>query len=822
MADLDLTSFQAAFFDEAKERLASINQGLVAMEKRTLDDESLIRLRRHAHAIKGSAQMLGVHDVSAMAHLFEEGVEFAISAEGEQAARGCQFLFDLHDALAERMQQVDARPQLKLAPWRARFDALSGMEKSAVAKKRPARRKKPGVQASLIAAVMGTIESSLQQPAAAAAGSEAPGESTAETVQEERMAAEVVDEAATDASAVADAIKDQTIEDQGTIDEAEAFDEAPLPVEEEIDFRPDIEALPETGPEKGSGSFLRVDRSRLGRLSNQIIELGSDRYRGTGLSAELERLMQGFRQVQESMNALDASDAAQLRIRREFDQQLRRMKSFGDLFGQHQKQSAKMIDGLREQVFGLMLSPISDIFSIFPRTVRDVALRAEKQVQLLMAGEAVEVDQLAAQALVQPLTHLINNAVAHGIEPAEVRRAAGKPEEGQITISARQVGGDIRIDVMDDGKGIDVELVRSEAIAMGLISEAEAEEMHHSEIIELIFHPGFSTAPQVTDLSGRGMGMNIVINSMRELTGTVHVQTRKGEGTRFTLSIPVTLAEQRALVCAVGGNRFGLLVNLIHKVDRLDPAQVKIGQGIYSRGYVHFAGQRVPLVDMRLLHGIDEHAEGERAIVIVEHLEGFLGIIVDEVLAERDIILREVDPYLKHYEPVGLMGNAIDEDGSVLLLLEPNGIKQMWRTAPLLQAKPEAGGFDQRMLIVDDSNIALRVERELFSRMGFVVDTAVGGADALEKLSRRDYDLVVTDLEMPGINGIELLQRLRKSKRLAGLPVLVLAARDSESDLDMVAAAGASGFLPKRQLGAAELSGVEQAFKELLDVDVAP
>ena len=806
MTDFDLSGFLAQFFDEANERLVAVNRRLVLLESGKLDEQGMAQLCRDAHTIKGSAEMLGVKDISALSHLLEDAIEY-VKAENSDPKTDpmMQFIFDLHDLLQERLEHPDAEIRVDSAPYAAQFNKLCGKTSKAkkgeptvdkavqvqeegakpVVRKRPRKpaAKKMTVNRNLIAAVMGTIEGSLKDPK-----SEKTSE---ETVVAKKPEADVVTEA------------------------------------EEICFRPEIGSLElesERAVDDSSGNFLRVDRSRLNRLSNQIIELSSDRYRSSALEGELDRLMQDFKLLREQLFN-PASTAAKVDQSAEFDQRLRHLHKAGEQLRMQQRRSSVMLDDLRKQVFGLMLRPISSLFSVFPRTVRDLAARSGKKVQLLISGDAIEMDQLAAESLSEPLIHLINNAVAHGIETPEERLAAGKPEEAQITITAKQVGTEVFIEVIDDGRGIEIEQLREKAVSSGLISASEAEEMDSSEVLELIFHPGFSTLSVANESAGRGIGLNVVLNVMREITGSVHIHSQPGKGTKFILHLPVSVAIQKANTFAIAGYRFGMLSNLIVKVLPQHSQTIEKGHGAYHQGYISYEGHRVPIIDLYQALNTPKSDQHGSSIMIVEHFEGFLGVLVDAVEDEREIIVRGIDPYLKFYQPVGLMGNAIAEDGTVLLLIEPNGLKEMWRTSPeydselVDEATAGTAEFSHRVLLVDDSTIALKIEKMIFESLGFTVDTAVGGMDAMEKIDLHAYQLLVTDMKMPGIDGAELIEQVRADKRYAELPVMVIATLEAEKDKKRAVKAGANAFLGKRHLKGHE-DLLNKTIRSILGIDV--
>ncbi|EAU54193.1 hybrid sensor histidine kinase/response regulator [Mariprofundus ferrooxydans] len=877
MSEFDVSGFLASFFDEARERLLSINRRLVLLEAGSLDSDGLNLMRRDAHTIKGSAQMLGVQDVSELGHLFEDAMEYTIRHSPEDVDALTQFLYDVHDALQERIGHHDAKRRLDTSLLYERFQQLctpapdaaikSSAEKSNNmseqadtqsdrAKQKPKTRQGgKGVRRNgkVSRDVLATIKDSLENSLAAATKREpAPdlqaGVEHANTpaVPGEKVAASSAAPDSAPRSGKARKRKRQVpkallVAIKGSIEESlergenaatdlsvgAGSESAPV-ASTPIDFRPPDEVVPAQQPEsqQNSGNFLRVDRARLLRLSNQIIELGSDRYRPDASEARLRKLADDITAMKERIQALTGSDGGHgMRVlAADLERQGRQAQILaGELHHQH-KRSAAMLDDLRDQVFGLMLRPLASVFSVFPRTVRDVAGRSGKKVQLLITGESIEMDQLAAESLTEPLVHLVNNAIAHGIENSAMRLASGKPEEGQITVTARRTGGLVSIDVMDDGLGMDVDELRTKAIAKGLISDAEAVDMDDREVLELIFHPGFSTRSVVDDLAGRGMGMSVVQDVMRELRGTIHIHTEKGRGTRFRLTLPVAIGLQPVIVFRIADQRFGMISNLVKKVLPLQEQTIRQGHGPYARGYIDYEQHRVPLIDLRtaLMMGEESAPDANSGILIVEHLEGYLGLVVDELFDTQQLMVREIDPYLRYYHPVGLMGCAIIDDGSVLLLIEPDGLKLMWRTTPDVDVDKLRDGKSlytgRRILLVDDSTIALQVEKSMFEALGFQVDTAIGASDMLEKVGLHGYDLLVSDVEMPEMDGISLIRHLREQAEFAHIPILIIATREADEDRQLALDAGANAYLVKRHIKGREKI-LRETVSRLINVD---
>ena len=818
MSEFNLSSFIASFFDEAKERLASINQYLVSLESGSLDEEGLNSLRRDAHTIKGSALMLGVTDVGEMGHLFEDAMEHLIEHPEFRTGKMVQFLFDLHDRLAERLKNPDSPEQLDVPKFRHEFNALcESIAADASAGEPVAESAESGTGQQEGAPTEGLLIGAEEAEAWRRAGIETP--MVAAPQQEENP------------------ISEGEAEDSGAMpDHAELA----FATEDAGDFRPDISEfeMQALARRQSSGRYLRVDADRLGMLSNQVMELSVEKARTSDMvdkAADLNRDMRELRRYWRELRAslvpqlqqhmLDGNDMLES-LDMLLEQHMKRVQRFGDELRYERDKSAIVLNDIRDQILGLMLRPLDSVFSTFPRAVRDTAMRFDRKVKLQIGGKSVEMDQGVAEALVEPLIHLLNNAIAHGIEAPEERRTTGKPEEGMISILAKQSGSEVHIEVVDDGRGIDVERVRETAIRRGVTTQFEADQMDSAEILEMIFRPGFSTHEDVDSLAGRGIGMNVVQDTVRKLTGSVRIHTEKGKGTRFLLSLPVSIAVQHALQFRIGDQRFGMLTHMIEQVMPLDTFDETDRERDENEklSVVRYGKHPLPLVDLRhVLRQKQGSTEAARPyVVIAEHIEGYVGIVVDELLEESEIIVRDIDPYLKRYQAPGLMGNTIVSDGSVLLLIEPYGIKEMGRTAPDMALQDEyasqqaeapvppqadekeKAGEDHpvqpKVLLVEDSLIAREIEKGMLQSAGFYVRTAIDGVDALEKIRSERYDLIVTDLEMPRLDGFGLVRQVRNESRFEDLPILVISTRESAEDRMRALDAGADAYLVKQQL----------------------
>ena len=796
MSGFDLSQFLASFFDEARERLASINRSLVRFEAGSLDDEGMIALRRDAHTIKGSALMLGVQDVGDIGHLFEDAMEYLIRVPEARNATMVQFLFDLHDQLEKRLQDPEGEFRLEVAPLKTKFNQLKEGKTPEAETSDSLASVEPAAQEPMIGAEEAQTwrhEHQKKPEGGTSTGLSASGEIPVELSATELPDSNILETAG------------MIAHEGGLLDNLD-------------NFKPDVSQveMKNAAQRKASGQYLRVDAERLNQLSNQIVELSTEKAMGENSEQRFTGLLQGVRGLHRDLNEFATYFADWNEVQRQkaidglqekMDRHVRAARNFSEELHHNQTRTHIMLDDLRDQVLSLMLRPLSSVFSTFPRSVRDIAVRCGKKVNLLVGGESVEMDRGVAETLVEPLVHLLNNAVSHGIESPEIRRQCGKPEEGQVTIMAKQSGSEIVLEVVDDGQGLDAEVIRKSAVEKGVTTETEANQMDTAEILELIFRPGFSTREKVDDVSGRGIGMNVVQDTVRKLTGSIRIHSQVGKGTRFVLSLPVSIAVQQALQFRIGNQRLGLLTHMIEQVVPLHKQKIERGAG--NKDFIRYSKHLVPLVDLResLLDPGSEPEPTAPYVIIAEHIEGYVGILVDEMYEEREVIVREVDPYLKRYQTVGIMGNTINADGSVLLLIEPYGMKEMGRTAPTgqeLDDKTEVSPLfktaNMNVLLVDDSIIARKVEMAMIERLGFKVDGAIDGIDAREKMHLGKYDILVTDLEMPRLDGFGLVRQLRNESKYEDLPILVISTRESPEDRMRAIEAGADAYLVKQQL----------------------
>ncbi len=473
---------------------------------------------------------------------------------------------------------------------------------------------------------------------------------------------------------------------------------------------------------------------------------------------------------------------------------------------------------VRDGAMGLAMVPVRRVAVGFAQLVRELSSASGKDVVLHLHGEDVELDTRVLDAVADSLGHLVTNALDHGCETPAERIVAGKAAQATVTVSARAAGSTVVIEVADDGRGIDDDVVRAVAVERGLLPEGAT--LSGRALRRLMFAPGFSTRAEVTQTSGRGVGLDVVRTVVEELSGAIEVDSTLGSGTRFTITLPVTLGVLRCLVARVGDERYAVPVaGVVETLGLASASRHEVaGVPVISRGE-----RTVPLVDLGLMLGVGGERNPRAAIVV--HRAGandLLALAVDDLEGERELVVKELGGFLGRLPHVA--GATIDGDGSVLLLLDIRelavrqlaaGVSPAPVPVPVATRLPavgvEAGVPTQRtrsrprVLVVEDSVGLRELQRVILEGAGYEVTTAVDGSDGASRLTGPPADLVLSDVEMPGMDGFTLVRTIRATPGWENVPVVIMTSRGSVADQRAGLDAGASAYLLKSEFDQAEL-----------------
>ena len=458
---------------------------------------------------------------------------------------------------------------------------------------------------------------------------------------------------------------------------------------------------------------------------------------------------------------------------------------------------------LRGQITRARMVPVGRLFAPFVRMVREAAREAGKSVALEIRGETVEMDTTIVELMADPLIHLVRNAIAHGIETAETRRRQGKPPQGTLHLGAAHKGGSIYIEVADDGRGIDLEAVSAAARRGGFVTAETLARLGERDILDLIFLPGLTTAASVTTAAGRGVGMDVVRTNVGRLGGEIEVQTEAGRGTRFRIRLPLTVAISDALMVQVGPETLAIPVPAVKAAIHVRPEEIQYVDGAES---IEVGGEQVDLVRLdRALRIPSRAVDGPLCVVTLRTGRKTLAVSVDEFLVKEEIVIKTLGGFLQGVGPFS--GATVTGEGRVILLLDALKLLEMSVAAPAPLAfgsgreravvAPPASDGKRSVLLVDDSVSVRKFVGGMLERAGFRVVAARDGAEALQQLAERAVDVVITDLEMPRLNGYELIRDLNREPATCDLPVVVLTTRAGAKHVNLARELGVEHYVAK-------------------------
>jgi len=478
----------------------------------------------------------------------------------------------------------------------------------------------------------------------------------------------------------------------------------------------------------------------------------------------------------------------------------------------------KLAHRLQDEITQSRMVAIGNLYTRLSRAVRDASKAAGKRVELVLAGAETELDNNIIQQIADPLLHLVRNAVAHGIERADERYNAGKSDCGNIAVRAYHRGNHIYIEVEDDGRGIDYERVRTVAAELELVKAEDVRSLSSKELLDLMFLPGFSTAPRKTELSGRGVGLDVVRTNLDALNGEIEIETRKGVGTRFTLKVPLTLIISQALFVRVGKHTFAFPLAFVEEIRRVRSSDIEeVGGKRLAK--VRDSLTEVVHLDAQLGLEAVEPMNGWYRLVVVNVAGKQVGIVVEEVIGKDEIVIKNLGEFLRNVKM--FPGATIAPDGSLILLVDLNRlvVGESIERRPLMTAANAARIFlpgavavaageipdeaiervekEKLVLLVDDSISVRKFVGRMLEKAGYRVRLASDGLEALEIVSQGGVDLVVTDLEMPRTNGYELMLHLRQNPEARNIPVMVVTSRAGSKHRERAVREGAKAFMVK-------------------------
>ena len=753
----DMQELLEDFLVESFELIEQIDHDLVELETNPEDLDLLNRIFRVAHTVKGSSSFLNFNILTELTHHMEDVLNKARHGE-------LKITPDIMDVV---LKSVDMMKNLLFSIRDNGSDSAAGIDITDMCKLLTDLSEGKGVGAPVApAAAPATPE-----PAPAPAAADIPPSAIPEgvdpnTLSEEQVNAEIerllkVRKAEDEARRAAKAASGEAPVQTAPASVTPAAPEPPKPAPKSAETPKPTEggaAAPAKSSASAMDQTIRVEVGRLDYLMNLVGELVLSKNRLLTIYNDVEERYDG-EQFLEELNQVVSSLSLVTT-----DVQLAVMKT--------------------------RMQPIAKVFNKFPRVVRDIARDLNKQIDLEISGEETELDKSIVEEIGDPLTHIIRNSCDHGIESPEDRKAAGKPEKGTIQLKAYNEGNHIVIEIVDDGKGMDADAIRAKAIEKNLITEHEADTMSNKEIFSIIFKPGFSMAKKLTNISGRGVGMDVVKTNIEKLHGIIDIESELGKGTTLKLKIPLTLAIIQSLLVGTQEEIYAIPLANVNETVRVPVDNIYTIEG---KNVLRLRDEVLSLVRLSDLFGVKQVLEsGEQTyVVVISVAETKLGIIVDNLIGQEEIVIKSLGNYLSSIN--GIAGGTIRGDGRVTLIIDVGVIMDMAKevkvdikssmaneTAAKAKEKPE----DYKVLVVDDSKMDRTIIRKSLTPTGITLIEACDGLEALNIIKSGDhaFDAVLIDIEMPKMDGYTLAGEIRKYSKYRNLPLIAVTSRTSKSD----------------------------------------
>ena len=760
------------FLIEAFEMVEQLDQDLVELESNPEDLDLLNRIFRVAHTIKGSSSFLNFDILTSLTHHMEDVLNKARRAELKITPDVMDVVLqsvDLMKALltAIRNNGTDANSGIDITDIVKRLQEVSGDggEQEAPAQEASKQDSKPADQAP-------------QAPSAQASENPLSDEPDLDysSMSSEQVEAEI--ERLLKKRQEADRVRREELKKQGVAPKVQAPSapqEAPKAVAPQTPKPAPKAAKKEDGsaPATNVEQTVRVDVRRLDHLMNLIGELVLGKNRLIRIYGDVEERYDGEKFLEELNQVVSSISSVTT------DLQLAVMKT--------------------------RMQPVGKVFNKFPRMVRDLSRELNKNIDLIITGEETEVDKSIVEEIGDPLVHIIRNSCDHGIESPEDREALGKPAVGTVQLKAYNEGNHIVIEVTDDGKGLDAQMLKQKAIEKGLISEREADSMSDKEAFGIIFKPGFSTAKTITNVSGRGVGMDVVKTNIEKLSGIIEIESEKGVGTTQKLKIPLTLAIMQALLVGVQEEYYAIPLSSVIETVRISQDEIYTVDG---KSVLRLRDEVLSLVRLADIFKVDSvlEAMSDVYVVIIGLADQKIGVIVDYLVGQEEVVIKSLGYYLKGIE--GITGATVRGDGKITLIVDVAGMMTMAKSVKVsinklldeVEAqKAKNSPSDYVVLAIDDSSTDRAIMKKCLKTLGVTVLEASNGLEALDIVKNGDkqLDAVLVDIEMPKMDGYTFASEVRKYNKFRNLPLIAVTSRSSKTDRMRGVESGMTEYITK-------------------------
>lgn len=771
------------FEEESKEHIQKLNEGFLSLEKEPNQPSLLSELFRHSHSIKGAARMMGFPSIEKVAHAIETVLEKIqkgeIKVDKEVIGtlyKGVDFLAEILGGLSQGKGEGEIR-NTEILKWLSLFAAApkkdEGFSPQDAIPSRSTKKKKP----------------------------KKPFPESPESYPEEDRKLPLTTPKLT-ASAPSPPLlsREQQWERRNT------------------DVSPEAQDAP-VGRRKADVNMyetIRVATRKLDNLMNQIGELLITKVKIDQRLQDVRELinfsedyLKELQQVRKMVNpageelaatALDFYKNLLHKTNERMVQMDKKLNLFYHNLSEDKTQMSLITDELQKDIKKTRMLPFYTVLEVFPRMVRDLAQEEEKDVRLEIKGGEVELDKNILENVKDPLIHLIRNAIDHGIEPPEERRKKGKPREGSIHIRSFQQGDSIIIEIEDDGNGIQLDLVKKVALKKNLFTNQQLEQMTEQQRLDIIFQPGFSTSKILTDVSGRGVGMDVVRTNIEKLRGLISIESEPGKGTIFTIKLPLTMVTLQILKVQIQEEIYSIPTSSIETTVEVSPEKIFTIEGQEA---INYHSRPIPLVQMKeileLSSGEEEMENGKQPAIILGAAEKRVAFLVGKLIGEDAVVAKALSSHLERVRNVS--GATILGNGRVSLILNVPDLIESAQYRTLKSKKRKAvevkGDIKKSILIIEDSITTRTLEVNIVESAGYEVVAATDGEDGYSKLMNQTFDLIVTDIQMPHMDGFAFTQKVKSDQKYQQIPVILLTSLESPAEKKRGVEVGADAYIIK-------------------------
>lgn len=767
----DMQEIMEDFLVEAFEMIEQLDQDLVELENNPEDLDLLNRIFRVAHTIKGSSSFLNFDILTRLTHNMEDVLNKARRDELKITPDVMDVVLHSVDLMKSLLSAIrdsgtDANSGIDIDDTVARLQVISNggapaedtpKEQSAPSQESQAPSTSPAVDSNNPLADEPDLDYSHM--------SSEEVEAEIERLLKKRQEADKQARAAKKAEGATPEVQAPKAPSQTT----------PAPAPKAAAPKPAAKKSgnDEKAPAANVEQTVRVDVKRLDHLMNLIGELVLGKNRLIKIYGDVEERYDGEKFLEE-LNQVVASISSVTT-----DVQLAVMKT--------------------------RMQPVGKVFNKFPRMVRDLSRELGKNIDLIITGEETELDKSIVEEIGDPLVHIIRNSCDHGIEKPEVRAAAGKPETGTVNLKAYNEGNHIVIEISDDGKGLDAELLKQKGIEKGLINEREADTMSDKEAFGIIFKPGFSTAAAITNVSGRGVGMDVVKTNIEKLNGIIDIESEKGVGTTQKLKIPLTLAIVQALIVAVQEEYYAIPLSSVIETVRVSQDEIYTVDG---KSVLRLRDEVLPIVRLADIFKVDSVLENTNDVyvVVIGLAEQKMGVVVDYLVGQEEVVIKSLGYYLKGTE--GIAGATVRGDGKIIMIADVAAMMEMAKEVKVNIAKlneeaavskTKTSPSDYVVLAIDDSNTDRAIMKKCLKTLGVTVLEAANGLEGLDIVKNGDkqLDAVLVDIEMPKMDGYTFASEVRKYNKFKNLPLIAVTSRNSKTDRMRGVESGMTEYITK-------------------------